>query len=175
VYYNLYYGYRRNHLVTPVVSVRAGPREARLVRAVAGRLRGDPGFRLALESLVSPGPGGGKGKGRRPNRGAFADEAAALAGVLDRLVACLRPRAVRLFGSRATGKAEADSDFDLLVVLRDGEDASPDRCYAPLLGLGVGVDLVACTASEFAADVRVPGTICHEAAARGRLLYEGHG
>lgn len=158
---------------TPVMSIRATPRDARLVRTLARRLRSDPGFRLALAALVAPGPGGRPGKGRAPNRGAFTDEAAALAAVLDRVVASLQPKAVVLFGSWATGKAQVDSDFDLLVVLRDGDDTSPDRCYAPLLGLGVGVDLVACTASEFRGDARIPGTICHEAEARGRLLYEG--
>jgi predicted nucleotidyltransferase len=158
-------------MVTPVVSVRAKPGEARLIRRIAARLRADPGFRLALESLIPPSRAPG-GRGAPPNRGPFADEASALAAVVDRLVAGLRPLAVRLFGSRATGSAAPDSDFDLLVVLRDGDDPAPARCYAPLLGLGVGCDVVPCTSSEFAAESRVPGTICHEAARRGRLLYE---
>lgn len=158
-------------MVTPVVSVRASRRDARLIRRIASRLRHDPGVRLALEALVA-GRGARKGRAHPPNCGGFVDEASALAAVVGRLVAALRPIAIRLFGSRATGKANPDSDFDLLVVLRDGEDASPSRCYAPLLGLGVGCDVVACTASEYAADARRPGTICREASTRGRLLYE---
>lgn len=156
---------------TPVVSVRARPREARLIRAIARRLRSDPGLLLAIEALLAP-ISGVPGRERPPNRGACADEADALALVVDRLVAGLRPLQVRLFGSRATGRAAPDSDFDLLLVLPDGQDASPDRCYAPLLGLGVGCDVVACTSSEFAAEARIRGTVCHEAATRGRLLYE---
>ena len=160
-------------MTTPVLSVRAGPRDAALIRRIAVRLRKDPGFRLALETLVTPGADRARtGKRHPPNRGAFTDEPAALAAVVDRLVAGLQPLEVRLFGSRATGKARVDSDFDLLLVLRDGEDATPSRCYAPLLGLGVGCDVVACTASEFASESRIRGTICHEALSRGRLLYK---
>lgn len=155
---------------TPVISLRANARDARLIRRIAKRLRLDPGLRLSLESLVA-GEGVPRGPGRAPNRGSYVDEAAALAAVVDRLVATLRPLAVHLFGSRATGRAGPDSDFDLLVVLKDGEDVSPSRCYAPLLGSGVGCDVAACTASEFASESRIPGTICHEAARRGRLLY----
>lgn len=157
-------------MATPVVSVRARPQDAPLIRRVAARLRADPGFRLAIEAVA--GPAAPRRSRRPPNRGSFADEASALAGVLDRLVAQLRPASVRLFGSRAAGSAMPDSDFDLLVVLPDGQDTSAARAYAPLVGLGVGCDVVACTASEFASEVRVAGTLCHEAKSRGRLLYE---
>ncbi len=39
---------------------------------------------------------------------------------LDRIVGTFSPRRVVLFGSRATGSARSDSDYDLLVLL-DGE------------------------------------------------------
>lgn len=157
----------------PVVSVRADPRDGPLIRRVASRLRADPGFRLALKALAGPpSPRSTRRDRRPPNRGPFPDEAEALAAVLDRLVAALRPAAIHLFGSRAAGTAGPDSDFDLLVVLPDEEDTSPYRVYAPLLGLGVGCDVVACTLAEFGAEAGVPGALCHEAASRGRLLYQ---
>lgn len=159
-------------MAMPVVSVRADPRNAPLLRRIAARLRADGGFRLVLSALAGPPRPRSPMRGRRPpNRGAFPDEATALAVVLDRLVAALRPAGVYLFGSRAAGTAEPDSDFDLLVVLPDGACTSHDRVYAPLLGLGVGCDVVACTVSEFADEVRVAGTICHEATSRGYRLY----
>lgn len=156
---------------TPVVSVRAGGRDAALIREVASRLKTDPGFRPALDALLGSRSHGTPRPARRSNRGPFRDEATALAAVVDRLVAAHRPVAIRLFGSRATGTAAPDSDFDLLLVMPDGSDLSPERAYAPLLGLGVGCDVVPCSASEFAADARVSGTVCRESAVRGRLLY----
>lgn len=158
---------------TPVVSIRARPEDARWIRQIASRLRDDPGFRLVLEALVPPPVLKRSRRGRRvPNRGSFSSEAAALAAVVDRLVATHRPLAVWLFGSRATGTARVDSDFDLLLVMRDGEDLSPDRAYAPLLGLGVGCDVVPCRLSDFEEDARIPGTLCHEARTHGRRLYQ---
>lgn len=175
---------------TPVVSVRASPRDAVLIRAVTSRLRDDPGFRLALEGLIGPPraaskalpraigkrPGGGPVvRGRRrhapANRGPFASTGAALGAIVDRLVAVHRPLALYLFGSRATGTARPDSDFDLLLVVADGVAMSPARAYDPVAGLGVGCDIVSCTASDFAEDAVVAGTLCHEAATRGRILY----
>ncbi len=158
-------------MLTPVVSVRASPEDAALIRKVAARLRKDPGFRLSLEILLRANEKRGGPSRPRPNRGAFESEAAALAVVLDRLVATLRPAAVYLFGSRARGTARPDSDFDLLVVLPDGEDPCYRRAYEPLLGLGVGCDVVPCTQSDFAEDAAIPGTICHAAATEGRVLY----
>jgi hypothetical protein len=161
---------------TPVVSVRAGPRDAVLIRETATRLREDEGFRDALEALLRSRPSrAAKRRGREPNRGSFVSEAAALAAVIDRLVAAHRPVAVWLFGSRATGSARPDSDFDLLVVLPDGRPLSPDRAYAPLLGLGVGCDVIPCTMAAFASDAKEPGTIAHVAATQGRLLYRASG
>ena len=174
---------------TPVVSVRASPRDAVLIRAVTSRLRDDPGFRLALEGLMGPsraapkgrphptvkGAGGGPVVRRRrhapANRGPFASTGAALGAIVDRLVAVHRPLALYLFGSRATGTARPVSDFDLLLVVADGVAMSPARAYEPVAGLGVGCDIVGCTASDFAEDAVVPGTLCHEAATRGRILY----
>ncbi|MBI4613681.1 MAG: nucleotidyltransferase domain-containing protein [Planctomycetes bacterium] len=145
-----------------------------MIREVASRLRGDPGFRLSLKSLV--GPPRKRTRERRkvaPNRGPFASEADALAVVVDRLVAAHRPAAVYLFGSRAMGEARPDSDFDLLLVFPGTQDIDSQAAYAPLLGLGVGCDVVPCSESDFDADAAIPGTLCYEAATRGRLLYSG--
>ncbi|MET3896983.1 putative nucleotidyltransferase [Devosia sp. UYZn731] len=88
----------------------------------------------------------------RPNRGAFPTEQDALDAVVSRLVEQLKPAAIWLFGSRATGRHWPDSDFDLLVVMRNEQgDAGRDydRVYAPIVGLGVGVDVVPCTEEDF--------------------------
>jgi len=111
----------------------------------------------------------------RPNSGPFASEEDALTAVVGRLVEGLDPEAIYLFGSRASGTARPDSDFDLLVVTRteDGDAAFDyDRAYAPLLGLGVGCDVVPCPKHEFDAEKERPTSLCHMAHHRGRKLYE---
>ncbi len=111
----------------------------------------------------------------RPNIGQFASEDEALAAVVARLVAGLDPQAIYLFGSRAAGAARADSDFDLLVVTRgeDGDTAADyDRAYAPLLGLGVGCDVIPCPVPEFEAERDLPTSLCYAASRHGRKLYE---
>ena len=73
-------------------------------------------------------------------------------GVLDRLASALQPFRIYLFGSRAEGRARPDSDFDLVVVFDDqaaNADADYDEVYAPLLGLGVGCDVIPCRWSDF--------------------------
>jgi predicted nucleotidyltransferase len=88
-----------------------------------------------------------------PNYGSCNNEAQALRLVLDRIVAASDPRAIYLFGSRAEGRARPDSDFDLVVVFDDAdldEHVDDAAVCQSLLGLGIGVDVIACRASEFA-------------------------
>ena len=109
------------------------------------------------------------------NRGDFDSEQAALQAVVGRLVDRLDPEAIYLFGSRARGDARADSDFDLLVVMRsDQGDAAYDfdRAYEPLLGLGVGCDVIPCPKDEFERERELPTSLCHKVYHTGRMLYE---
>lgn len=106
--------------------------------------------------------------------GPFKDEASALAFLRDRLVLALKPFAIWQFGSRARGDAEADSDFDLLVVLPDGlppQAYSVYRVAEPVAGCGLGYDIVPCSLSEFRRDRDVPGSLVHSILSEGRELY----
>jgi len=166
---------------TPVVSVRATPAAARVVRLIARALRQRPGLAHEIRALVeragiepTVSPRRKRLSAARQNIGPFRSAAEALATVVGRLVATLRPEAVYVFGSRALGTASPDSDYDLVVVLKDDWNADPldyDAAYAPLLGLGVGCDVVPYPTSIFDAEREVEGTIAFEAAHRGRLLY----
>ncbi len=87
-----------------------------------------------------------------PNYGPYSSEKTALQAVLDRLASALQPFRIYLFGSRAEGRARPDSDFDLVVVFDDkaaNADADYDAVYAPLLGLGIGCDVIPCRWSDF--------------------------
>ena len=98
----------------------------------------------------------------------------ALADVVDRLVQAYCPERIYLFGSVARGDADPDSDYDLLVVVRD--DAPPEWrrsrfAYEALRGTGIAADVLVCTASWFedrrSLKASLPGTVLRE----GRLLH----
>jgi uncharacterized protein len=109
-----------------------------------------------------------------PNVGAFRDESAALEGVVAKLAQALDPQEVWLFGSRAEGRARPDSDFDLLVVAKqDGAFDSTDyaRAREPLRDLGVGCDIVPCSAADFLEEMAFPHSFVGQIVKRGRRVY----
>lgn len=86
--------------------------------------------------------------------------------------ACPAERIV-LFGSRAEGTAQEDSDYDLLVVLPDGCDpkGALAAIQASLGGLGVSKDVVVAPASRFRRYRDVVNTVYWHAHSAGRTLY----
>lgn len=139
---------------TPVTSVRSLPEHAPLIRRVAAALRDDPAMAHRIAAVLDGAAVAEDGTGGRHNYGVFGSEAMALAVLRDRLVAALDPLEIRLFGSRGRGEGRPDSDFDLLVILPDSAEDSaldPRHAYAPLLGLGIGADVVPCLAADFEA------------------------
>jgi hypothetical protein len=108
------------------------------------------------------------------NLGPFADEAAALAEVLKRLVAALDPYEIWLFGSRARGDGQSDSDFDLLVIAKpDGLFGSDDYVAVarPIYGSGIGCDVIPCGYLDYLAARAHPTTLVAMAVKEGRRLY----
>jgi uncharacterized protein len=102
------------------------------------------------------------------------DRDPALAEILRRLVDAYSPERVYLFGSMARGDADADSDYDLMLVVPD--DAEPERrdsdlAYKALRGTGLAADVLVWTRQQFDRRAHVvaslPATILRE----GRLLH----
>ncbi|MEQ9643674.1 MAG: nucleotidyltransferase domain-containing protein [Alphaproteobacteria bacterium] len=97
-----------------------------------------------------------------------------LARLLDRVVEALSPTAVYLFGSRASGMARDDSDYDLLVVVPDETPADrlrPQNVYRLARDVRVAADIVTCRASGFERCRDAVGTLSYEAAHFGRLVH----
>ena len=91
--------------------------------------------------------------------------------LLQRILSNWRPREIWLFGSRARGTAEVDSDWDLLVVVPDelapvGFD-DPMALWRVKQGSGVRADVLVCRASEFDEDRSTHNTIAYDAAVEG--------
>lgn len=101
---------------------------------------------------------------------------AGLQRLLARIIPALRPVAVYLFGSRATGDARADSDYDLLVVVPDDtprERANVLFAFEVTQGSGVAADVIPCRRSVFDARKNEVGTLPYTVWHEGVRVYGG--
>jgi HEPN domain-containing protein/predicted nucleotidyltransferase len=96
---------------------------------------------------------------------------------LERIVDAIRdhisPELILLFGSRATGGAREDSDYDLMVVLRDGSDLERgrrDACDA-LNAMGAWADVLVRSVSDYERRQADPGFLDWLVCREGVLLY----
>ena len=91
-----------------------------------------------------------------------------------RIVAALSPERIYLFGSRARGDAQPDSDYDVLVVVSTSQLPGHRRdamALRALRGLRLSVDVLVLTRAEFDGKLDVvcslPATVVRE----GKLIY----
>ena len=96
---------------------------------------------------------------------------------LERIVDAIRdrisPELILLFGSRATGGAHEDSDYDLMIVLRDGSDLERGRrdAYDALQAIGVGADVLVRSVSDYQRRQADPGFLDWLVSREGVLLH----
>ena len=99
---------------------------------------------------------------------------AVLTELVRRLVEAYRPERIYLFGSKARGDADIDSDYDLVVVVPD--DSSPERrrsrlAYEVLWGTGIASDVLVCTREQFQSRLSVAASLPATVIREGRLLH----
>ena len=160
-------------MATPTMTFRVQHDRQDAVREVVNVIKNNPELSASVLEFIHTRPERSV-EGETPkNLGPFRSPDAALSFLVGRLRAALRPEAIFLFGSRATGTERPDSDFDLLVILPDGEAVPPDyfAAYAPVAGCGLGVDVVPCRTADFEAERHQPGTIAFAADQDGRVVY----
>jgi uncharacterized protein len=92
-----------------------------------------------------------------------------LAEAVNRLVENLQPRAIILFGSRARGTNQPESDYDLLVVSDQLLDY--DEAYRPLAGRELRCDIVPCTHDAWRQAPVDAGGALRDALDDGVVLY----
>jgi hypothetical protein len=97
-----------------------------------------------------------------------------LAEIVRRLVKAYKPKQIYLFGSKARGDDNPDSDYDLMVIIPD--DTPPERrrsklAYEQMWGTGVSADVLVWTEENFrkrlVLKASLPSTIQQE----GIILY----
>lgn len=91
-----------------------------------------------------------------------------------RLVEAYRPERIYLFGSVARGDAGPDSDYDILVVVRD--DAPEERrrsrlAYEVLWGTGVAADVLVWSRGQFESRVHLASSLPATVIREGKLLH----
>src|ERR1035441_1645180 len=98
----------------------------------------------------------------------------ALAEAVCRLVEAYQPERIYLFGSVARGDAGPDSDYDILVVVRD--DAPEERrrsrlAYEVLWGTGVAADVLVWSVGQFESRVHLASSLPATVIREGKLLH----
>jgi predicted nucleotidyltransferase len=94
--------------------------------------------------------------------------------IVERLVQLFAPERICLFGSKARGDDDADSDYDVLIVVSSSDEPMYRRAQrAPeaLWGVPAAVDVLVFTQEEFERKLTVvcslPSTVVEE----GELVY----
>jgi predicted nucleotidyltransferase len=94
--------------------------------------------------------------------------------IVRRLVSAYEPERIYLFGSKARGDADADSDYDLMVVVPDdaGEERLRSRLgYEALCGTGIAADVLVCTRTYFDERLHLQASLPATIVREGRLLH----
>jgi len=95
--------------------------------------------------------------------------------VVRQLVNALQPEQIYLFGSRARGDSQVDSDYDFMVIVRES-DLPPHRraqlAHHALHRIRAAADILVSTRQEFDRFLSVPGSLAATILREGRLLYD---
>jgi len=93
--------------------------------------------------------------------------------ITQRIRAVSDPEQIILFGSRARGDFEPDSDVDLLIIKDNIEStgAETGRIYCALSEMPVPVDIIVVRPSYVAQYKDIVGTIIRPALREGKVLY----
>jgi predicted nucleotidyltransferase len=96
-----------------------------------------------------------------------------LLSIIHRIVEAVHPTRIYLFGSRATGNAQPDSDVDLLVIY-DGPKSKREvdlEIRQALRDRDFALDLVVTTTYKFERYKSVVNTLAQEVSEKGLLIY----
>ena len=98
-----------------------------------------------------------------------------LAEIVARLVDTFHPVCIYLFGSKARGEGGPDSDYDLMVLVRDDKRAVEFRrskkAYKALRGTGVATDVLVWSVHSFDSRLHLASSLPATIKREGILLY----
>jgi uncharacterized protein len=94
--------------------------------------------------------------------------------MIRRLVDALQPERIYLFGSRARGEQDSDSDYDLLLVVSSSDQPRYKReqsAFKALYCVGASKDVIVLTHDEFESKLSVPTSLPATVTREGKLVY----
>jgi uncharacterized protein len=97
-----------------------------------------------------------------------------LSRIVQRLVDAMEPEQIYVFGSQARGDATADSDVDLVVVVRSSDEPGHRRDQAALRAIGLHrlpLDVLVLTREELSQFADSPTSLQATIRREGRTLY----
>lgn len=97
-----------------------------------------------------------------------------LAEVVRRIVDTLYPERIYLFGSKARGQDNSDSDYDLLVVVDQCKDPAyklSQKAHSALWGLKIAVDVLVWPREAFDQRISLQSSLPATVIREGKLLY----
>lgn len=85
----------------------------------------------------------------------------------------VQPELILLFGSRAYGSPREDSDYDLMLVVRDAAtvDAARSAAYDAVREIGVSADILTVSVDDYQRRQHDSGFLSYLIARQGRVLY----
>ena len=93
--------------------------------------------------------------------------------IVRRIVDAVHPTKIYLFGSRARGEAEEDSDYDFLIIY-DGQLSKREVKLAVRRGFGLvdfGMDMFVLSSAEYEWQKDVATTLGMEVSLTGQVVY----
>jgi predicted nucleotidyltransferase len=91
--------------------------------------------------------------------------------VLKIIITQIDPERIILFGSRARGDFEEDSDYDLLIVKEGGSRKMLKKVYDSFSGIGVPVDMIVVDSKKLKDRLDDPFMIYGQAFKEGTVIY----
>jgi len=94
--------------------------------------------------------------------------------IVERITGKFDPEKIVLFGSYARGTPNADSDADLLIIMRVSGSKRRQEVEIDFLlqGIPIPTDVIVVSPEEVERACNCPGTIIYEALREGKVLYE---
>ena len=125
---------------------------------------------MSSQNVVSPEVSSGKSEIRLVSESALQE-------ITRKIVEAFHPEKIVLFGSYASGDADADSDVDLLVIMET--EARPAERSARIMRVCrpryVAMDIIVRTPAEIADRLAAFDPFLEEVLDRGRVLYRAVG
>ncbi|MEI7813117.1 MAG: nucleotidyltransferase domain-containing protein [Ignavibacteria bacterium] len=96
-----------------------------------------------------------------------------LNSIVVRIIETSKPEKIILFGSAGRGMMNADSDFDFLIIMKNGSHRrrTAQLLYRNIADIGFASDIIVVTEEDIELYKNQDGTIIKPAMEEGKVLY----